>query len=100
MVLMKISKYTALLSLILFTSKPAGAQDTLRKNSILVETNIMISSSISYNRIIPGKSVEFYLGAGYVRGTPFKRCRVNAGRISRRSGDPLPEKTQDGDYSR
>jgi hypothetical protein len=46
-------------------------QNSLRKNSIILETNYFFSSSLSYTRILVGEKTNFFLSGGYAMGTFF-----------------------------
>lgn len=49
-----------------------SAQDTTLRNSIIVESNLIAMSSISYNRTVPIKErTAILFGGGYIMGTGF-----------------------------
>ncbi len=48
------------------------AQDEKKKNSVIIETNLLASTSVSYNRIIPLKEkTSATIGGSYIMGTGF-----------------------------
>jgi len=56
---------------LLFISGLLSAQDITPRNSIIVESNLIAMSSISYNRIVVIKEKTLLFGGGYVMGTGF-----------------------------
>lgn len=57
---------------IIFCRIPAEAQTTVRVNSLVLESNLIASTSLTYYRMIPVKEkMAVLVGAGFILGTGF-----------------------------
>ena len=68
---MRLLRYFLIGISILMVSPSMCGQETIRKNSIIVETNYIFSYHFIYNRILAHNSYNFYIGGGYVIGSQF-----------------------------